>query len=262
MNANAEMKKEAEYALGTLGFAEALDTLLAATTDADKGVQLGAAVALASINRADGDTARIREAMIKVYNAQEKIQRMQVLRAIQHLYDPGTLPFLLGVAKAPEEELPDIRVIAANAHALLANKAEAQALKSLIAADNSPYKATFEQQNNPLIAAADECNVDIACWAKKLDAKDENVARKATYMLGRLGRGNAEAIAALVKKLDDQRELVRGDALSALDFIAVKGSPEAVQKIDQVRKAEEGRAIWNHVKDRALSTQARLAARK
>lgn len=262
MNAVAEMKKEAAFALGTLGFPEAIDPLLAATTDSDKGVQLGAAVALASINRAESDTARIREAMIKVYNAQDKIQRMQVLRAIQHLYDPGTLPFLLGVARAPEDELPDIRVIAANAYALLANKAEAQVLKSMIAADNSPYKATFEQQNGALIAAAEECDTDISCWAKKLDAKDENVARKATYMLGRLGRGNAEAIGALVKKLDDQRELVRGDALSALDFIAVKGSPEAVQKIDQVRKTEEGRAIWNHVKERALSTQARLAARK
>jgi hypothetical protein len=262
MNAAAEMKKEAEFALGTLGFADAIDPLIAATGDADKGVQLGAVVALASINRADADAARIREATLKVYQGQEKIQRMQVLRAIQHLYDPATLPFLLGVAKAPEEELPDIRVIAANAYALLANKAEAQALKALIAADNSPYKATFEQQNAALLAAAEECNVDIACWATKLDAKDENVARKATYMLARLGRGNGAAIAALTKKLDDQRELVRGDALSAIDFVAVKGAPEAVQKIEQVRKAEEGRAIWNHVKDRALSTQARLAARK
>ena len=65
-----------------------------------------------------------------------------------------------------------------------------------------------------------------------------------------------------IKKIDDPRELVRGDALSAIDFAAVNGSPEAVKKIEQVRKAEEGRAIWNHVKERALSTQARLAARK
>jgi hypothetical protein len=186
---------------------------------------------------------------------------MQVLRAIQHLYDPGTLPFFLATAKAPEEELPDIRVIAANAYALLANKAEASALNALIAADKSPYKATFESQNKALLAAADECDVAVPCWAKQLDNKDDNVARKATYMLGRLGRGNADAIAALVKKLDDTRELVRGDVLSAIDFAAVKGSPEAVKKIEAIRKAEEGRAIWNHVKERALATQARLAAR-
>jgi HEAT repeat protein len=262
MNALAETKKEASFALGTLGFSEAIDPLIAAAGDADKGVALGAAVALASINRADADTGRIRETLLKTYAAQEKIQRMQVLRALQHLYDPGTLPFFLSTAKAPEEELPDIRVIAANAYALLANKAEAAALKALIASDKSPYQATFESQNKALLAAAEACDVAIACWGKKLDDKDENVARKATYMLGRLGRGNAEAIAALVKKLDDPRELVRGDVLSALDFAAVKGSPEAVQKIESIRKAEEGRAIWNHVKERALGTQARLAARK
>ncbi|HEX6242730.1 MAG TPA: hypothetical protein VFZ61_17575, partial [Polyangiales bacterium] len=261
MNAVAETKKEASFALGTLGFAEAIDPLIAATADADKGVQLGAAVALASINRADADTARIRDALLKTYQGQEKIQRMQVLRAIQHLYDPGTLPFFLATAKAPEEELPDIRVIAANAYALLANKAEAGALNALIAADKSPYKATFESQNKALLAAADECDMAVPCWAKQLDHKDENVARKATYMLGRLGRGNPDAISALVKKLDDSRELVRGDVLSAIDFAAVKGSPEAVKKIESIRKAEEGRAIWNHVKERALATQARLAAR-
>jgi hypothetical protein len=261
MNAVAETKKEASFALGTLGFPEAIDALIAAAGDADKGVQLGSAVALASINRADADTARIRDTLLKTYQSQEKIQRMQVLRAIQHLYDPGTLPFFLATAKAPEEELPDIRVIAANAYALLANKAEAGALKSLIDADKSPYKATFESQNKALLAAAEECDLGVACWAKQLDNKDENVARKATYMLGRLGRGSPDAIAALVKKLDDTRELVRGDILSALDFAAVKGSPEAVKKIESIRKAEEGRAIWNHVKERALATQARLAAR-
>lgn len=262
MNPASETKKEAAFALGTLGFPEAIDALIAAAGDADKGVQLGASVALASINRTDGDTTRIRETILKTYQNQEKIQRMQVLRAMQHLYDPGTLPFFLATAKAPEEELPDIRVIAANAYALLANKAEAGPLKAMIAADNSAYKATFESQNKALIAAAEACDVAIACWAKRLDDKDENVARKATYMLGRMGRGNAEAIAALTKKLDDSRELVRGDVFSAIDFVAVKGSPEAVQKIEQVRKAEEGRAIWNHVKERALATQARLAARK
>jgi HEAT repeat protein len=262
MNAASETKKEAAFALGTLGFPEAIDALIAAAADPDKGVGLGASVALASINRADADTARVRDTLLKTYQSQEKMQRMQVLRALQHLYDPGTLPFFLTTAKTPEEELPDIRVIAANAHALLANKAEAAALKALIAADNSPYKATLESQNKPLLAAAEACDVKIECWAQKLDDKDENVARKATYMLGRLGRGKADAIAALVKRLDDPRELVRGDALSALDFVAVNGSPEGVKKIDQVRKAEEGRAIWNHVKERALSTQARLAARK
>jgi len=261
MNAPSEMKKEAEFALGMLGFSESIDPLIATASDADKGVALGAAVALASINRADGDTQRIRETLLKTYEKQDKVQRMQVLRAIQHLYDPGTLPFLMQVAKAPEEELPDIRVIAMNAYAMLANKAEAAPAQAFIAGDSSPYKATFEAQNKALLASATSCDQDLACWTKKLDDKDENVARKATYMLARLGRGKPEAVAALVSKIDDPREFVRGDALSALDYVAIKGSPEGVQKIDQVRRAEEGRSIWNHVKERALSTQARLVGR-
>ncbi len=261
MSAEAEMKKEALYALGVLGFPESIDALIAASQDADKTVQLAAAAALASINRKDGDTARIRDVMTRVYAAQDKIQRMQVLRAMQHLYDPGVLPFLLQVAKTPEDELPDIRVIALNAYALLANKAEAKAAQDFIASDKSPYKPTFEKQNGALLAAAGECDGDLACWTKKLSGKDEELARKAAYMLARVGRGNDQAITALVAQLDHPKEMVRGDVLSALDFAATKGSPAAVKKIEEIRKQEEGRAIWNHIKDRALATQAKLMAR-
>ncbi|MDB4991679.1 MAG: repeat protein [Myxococcaceae bacterium] len=261
MNAAAEMKKEASFALGTLGFSDAIAPLLVAAADPDKGVQLGAAVALASINRSEVETPKIRDALTKVYQNQDKQQRMQVLRAMQHLYDPGLQPFLLTVAKTPEDELPDIRVIAVNAYAMLANKAEAAQLTALIAGDKTEYKGTLESQNNLLLKAASECDVNLDCWTKKLDDKDENVARKATYMLARLGRGKPTVIQALVKKLDHPKELVRGDVLSALDYVAVQGSPEAVAKIDQLRKAEEGRGSWNHIKERALATQAKLAAR-
>lgn len=261
MNAAAEMKKEAEFALGTLGFSESIPPLMAAAADPDKGVQLGAAVALAQINRSDAETPKIREVIVKIYEGQEKVQRMQILRAMQHLYDPGLQPFLLGVAKAPEEELPDIRVIALNAYAMLANKAESATAKAFIAGDKSPYKGTFESQNATLLKVGAECDEAVACWTKKLDDKDENVVRKAAYMLARVGRNKPDVIKALVSKLDHPKELVRGDVLSALDYVAVSGSPEAVAKIEALRKAEEGRGSWSHIKDRALATQAKLAAR-
>jgi HEAT repeat protein len=262
MNAQAEMKKEAIFALGTLGFAESIDPLIAAAADADKGVQLGAAVALAQINRADSDSDRIRNVIVKVYESQEKIQRMQALRAMQHLYDPGAQGFFLKIAKTPEDELPDLRVIALNAYSMLATKAEVAGAKAVIAGSgDSGYKETFEKQNNVLLAAAEECDQDLTCWIKKLDDKNEDVARKAAYMLARLGRGKPEVLTALVNKIDHPKEMVRGDVLSALDFVAVKGSAEGVAKIEQLRKAEEGRASWNHVKERALATQAKLAAR-
>ena len=261
MNAAAETKKEAAFALGVLGFRESIAPLAEATKDSDPSVQLSAAVALASINRSDSDAARIREVMVRVYEQQPKIQRMQLLRAMQHTYDAGMLPFFLKLAKTPEDELPDIRVIAANAYALLANKAEAAGLHEMIAADKSPYKATLNKQNDTLLAAAKACDADVKCWVKKLDDKDEGVARKAAYMLARVGRGKADAISALVGKLGDSREMVRGDVLSALDFAAPNGSPEAVKKIEELKQLEGGRAIWKHVEERALATQARLAAR-
>jgi HEAT repeat protein len=261
MSAEAEMKKEAIYALGVLGFPEAIEPLIVAASDGDKGVQLGAAVALAQINRNDSDVERIRNVLIKVYESQDKIPRMQVLRAMQHTYDGGLQPFFLKVAKTPEDELPDLRVIALNAFSLLANKAEAAQAKALIEGDKSPYKSTFEQQNNALLAAAGNCDQDLNCWIKTLDDKAEDVARKAAYMVARYGRGKPEAVNALVNKLDHPKEMVRGDVLSALDFVAVQGSAEGVAKIEALRKAEEGRAIWNHVKERALATQAKLAAR-
>jgi HEAT repeat protein len=261
MNPVAEMKKEAAYSLGTLGFSEAIAPLVSAASDPDKGVQLAAAVALAQINRTEAETAKIRDVLINAYKNQDKLQRMQVLRAIQHMYDPGLQGFLLATAKAPEEELPDIRVIALNAYAMLANKAEAAQATAAIAADKTPFKGTFESQNDALLAVAGECDEALPCWVKKLDDKDENVARKAAYMLARLGRGDATAIAALTSKIDHPKEMVRGDVLSALDYAAPKGAPAAVDKIEKLRKAEEGRASWNHIKERAIATQAKLVAR-
>ena len=43
--------------------------------------------------------------------------------------------------------------------------------------------------------------------------------------------------------------------------ISIAGPNATQADIEVIRKAEEGRAIWNHVKERALATQARLAAR-
>ena len=261
MTAKGEMAIEASNALGTMGYAAAIAPLIEATKSEDQRVALGAVVAIAQINRTDADTAKIRQAMNAVYQAQPKPQRMQVLRAVQHMYDGGSQGWLLGIAKKRDEELPDIQIIAMNSYALLANKAEAAKAQAAINADSGPYKVTFEKQNNALIAAANECDEDLSCWAKKLAGKDEEVARKAAYMLGRLGRGNATAIDALVGQLDHKKEMVRGDVLSALDFAAVNGSKSGADKIDEIKKKEEGRAIWNHIKPRALATQSKLRQR-
>ena len=50
-------------------------------------------------------------------------------------------------------------------------------------------------------------------------------------------------------------------ALLALDHIAANGSQAGIDKIEELRSQEEGRAIWNQFKPIALPIQARLRAR-
>lgn len=255
---------EATFALGELGMREAIDALVRETQSEDAGRRLSGAIGLVRINRAEEDTTRIRDALKVVYEKADKPIRAQLLVAMQHVVDPDLMPFLLEQAKAPEDELPDIRIIAFRAYAFLANKAEAAAARAVIAAEPSPEDGGFKpalEESAPALAAAEECDQDVACWTRKLGDANPVMVRKAAYMLARYGRGNAEAITSLVQKLDHSNEEVRGDVLYALDHIAVRGSAAAVEKIEKMRQTEEGRAIWNHIKQLAIPTQARLRVR-
>ena len=246
---------------------EALDPLLAEAElqgDDNSGRRLGAAVALVSLHVTPEQRGRIREVLKRVYGQAEKVTRMQLLVAMQHMVDPGLLDFMLAQARQPEDELPDIRVIALKSYSLLANKSEAAAARALIDREPGPEDGGFKQnfqENMPALAAANECDQDVACWIRKLDDRNTMVARKAAYMLARYGRGNAQAITALVGKIGHSNEEVRGDVLYAIDILADRGSPEAVAKIDQLRAQEGGRAIWQHVEQLALTTQSRLRNR-
>lgn len=271
MDVRTITSNESSFALGQLGLREAIQPLLAETQlpanrtgdgpDLNENRRIGAVIALVSINRQDADTAPIREALIRVYNSSEKMRRMQLLVAMQHLMDPGLLPFFLEQARQPEDELPDIRVLALKAYAFLADASEVAGAQRVIDAEpEDGFKRVF-QENTPALQAATACNNNVDCWIRKLDDSNERVARKAAYMLARYGRGNPAVIRALVNKLNHREEEVRGDLLYALDFVATAGSPEAVAKIEELREAEEGRAIWNHIKELALAVQARLRAR-
>ncbi len=269
---------DALYTLGELGFRESTDRLIETTRNEDNMVRLAAAVALPRLNRTAEDTPRIREALMRVFQASDKMTRMQLLRAMQHLNDPEVLPFLLEQARTPEEELPDIRVIALNAYAMLANKQEAIAARAIIAAEpEDGFKQTFVDQNEAALAAADEGDVNVQCWLGKLAARPAPgtrqtaaataaagiVARKAAYMIARLSpRGDAAALRALIAQIDHPEDTVRNDVLYAIDWLAPAGSAEAVAKINSVRRVEEGRAIWNRVKTIAMMTQARLQNRQ
>lgn len=250
---------EATFTLGKLGYREALDPLIEETKSTDEGVRFGAAIALVSINREAGDTARIYATMKTVYDSLKKVMRPQMLVAIRHLYAPDVMPFLLDLAKKPEDELPEIRLHAFGGYAMLANKAESAALKPIIAKEED-WKTQMEQYS-PVLAAAAECDESIDCWIGKLKDKDKVIVRKAANMLARFGRDNAKAIAGLAERLDHPDLEARVEILSALDFIATKGSAVAVERIDHLEATEDGRSIWNNFKREALPIRSRLLLR-
>lgn len=278
--------EEGCFALGQLGLREAIDPMMeqigALTSmtvqealgggEAQRqtyGRALSCTTSLVQINRDESDTPRLRQTLIGVYQRIPEewppeafgASRAQLLAAMMHTYDAGLLDFLYQVS-ADREALPDFRVMALRSYAFLAAQSDLARIQAVIAAE--PEGGGVRQQFDQVAAALDtaqECNEDLNCYIGKLSHRDPMVVRKAAYMVGRLGRGNADALPALIADIDHADTNVRGDVLYAIDWVATTGSAEAVAKIDQVRSAEDGRSSWNQIQSLAMAVRARLQAR-
>ena len=259
---------EASFALGALGFSEALEPLLSEAGSSDTPRKLNAAIALVRIDVPAADEERVRSTLRKVYGELPKgyagiAMRGQLLAAIAHTYDPALMPFIFEQV-VDKKANPELRLIAVQNYALLANKAEAAQLSQAIA--NEPpseaggYREKFEERR-PLLDLASECDTNVDCWVSKASSADNDKARKGAYMLGRYGSGRGKAIDALVGQLGSDDLGVRLSALMALDRIADKGSSAAVSKIDELRTREEGQSVWTRFRVEALPIQARLRSR-
>ena len=261
LNERAIISTEATFTLGKLGFREALEPLMAEAKEADSTRSMSAALALVSIVRKPEDTAPIVEALTRVYNEIEMPQRPQLLVAMRHLYAPELMPFLLKTAKDKVKEMGGdaARLYAFQGYALLGNKNEIAQIKPIFDKDEL-FKAQLGD-HVPLFAAATACDANVECWTGKLKDNDKLVLRKAASMIARYGRGDAKAIHALVQLFAHRDLEVRNEALGAVDAIAVKGSKEAVDKIDELETVEGGRSIWNNFKREALPTRSRLQIR-
>jgi hypothetical protein len=252
-----------------LGFQDALAPIMSEVESEDWHRRVNGALALMRLQVSEGDAAKVRDAVQKVYaSLPSEVEgyraKAQLLAAMGHLYDAGALPFLVNEAKNKELYV-EVRLIAFNTAALLANKAEAQQLRQIIQAEETSadggYRENFAQ-NDPILAKAAECDGSKDCWLKALkESKEKEVLRKAAYMLARYGRGDAAVVAELTERLSHSDVEVRLAAIHALDHTAVKGSSEAVTKIEKLRETEEGRSIWNLFSQEALPIQARLRAR-
>jgi HEAT repeat protein len=259
---------EASFALGALGFSEALEPLLQEAASSDTARKLNAAIALVRIDVPSSQKGRVRAALKKVYGELPKglqgiRMRGQLLAAIAHTYDADMMPFIFEQVTDTKAN-PEVRLIAVQNYALLANKAEAEKLSQAIAAEKPSeaggYREKF-QERAPLLDLAKECDKSVDCWISKASSADANKARKGAYMLGRYASGNDKAIDALVGQLGSADLGVRLSALMATDRIARNGSTAAVAKIDELRTREEGQSVWARFRGEALPIQARLRSR-
>jgi len=263
MDADMLMNSEATFTLGALGFGDAFDTIAEEAASEDVNRRINASIALVRLSLNDAQQARVREILKSTYEAAELQAKPQLLAAMRMTYDAELMPFFL--TQGSDGDLhPEVRIHAVQAYSLLANAREATALRRMIR-DEDPseeggYRENFAQ-NEPSLVLAAECDEDLACWIGKLSDSETDTVKKAGYMVGRYGRGNPEAITALVTILSHADILVRMAAINSLDRIAVDGSQEAVDKIEELRETEEGRSVWTQFSREALPTQARLRNR-
>ncbi len=277
---------EACFSLGQLGYREAMDPMygqiqplldieprdLEGSGEEHREVisrALSCMTSLVQINRQESDTERLRTTLVAVYEhipdgfppEAPDATRAQLLAAMSHTFDAGLLDFLHGIA-ADRAQIPDFRVVGFRSYAYLGNRDDMTRLRAVIAAEpeGGVVRRAFEENSAALDTAA-ECHDNLSCYIGKLSDDSPTVVRKACYMIARYGRGNAEAIAALVEILDHNNTSVRGDALYALDAVATAGSPEGVAEIERIRTTEEGRSSWNQIKEVAMAVRARLGAR-
>ena len=260
---------EASFALGALGFSEALEPLLAEAKSSDTARKLNAAIALVRLRVPPAQSERVRSTLKQAYGSLPKgytgvRMRGQLLAAMAHTYDAELMPFILEQLNDKKAN-PEVRLIAAQNYALLANKSDAAKLAAAIASERPSEAGGYREkfaEHRPLMTLAEECDTAVACWVGKVGAADPNTARKAAYMLGRYGVGSSEAIAALVGQLGSEDLGVRLASLMALDQIAEDGAPDAVVKIDELRIREEGQSVWTVFRVEALPVQARLRSRE
>ena len=276
LTAESLMSAEATFALGMLGFREALEPLLREASSDDAGRKMNAAVALVKLNLQPADIPRVVDVLKSAYNSQPDglagaAAKVQLIAAMRHLYDPQVIDFFLDRARDTDSH-PDVRIQALQSAALLANKSEASRVRQVVSREKSSEDGGYQEKfklNEPMLALADACDENLSCWVEKLkedrgEMEEEQrvlLARKAAAMLGRYGRGSQEAIDALVEELGSDDIHERLSALSALDKIAVEGSQAAIDRIERMRTEEEGRRVWTDFRREALPIQARLRAR-
>jgi HEAT repeat protein len=254
---------EATTTLGMLGFADAFDPLLAETRAEEVDRKLNGCIALTRLTLSDAQHTQVRTVITELYNsfsARQVEMKAQLLATMANTFDPGYLPLFLTTARDSDLH-PVLRETAISSLAKLANAAQTTELRAVIAAD-SDNATRYNEHVGAYLTLATECDTNVSCYVGKLTDTDDKVAEKAAYMIGLLASDNDEAaMNGLAAQLGHATFTVRFAALLALDHIATSGSQAGIDKIEELRTQEDGRAIWMQFKGIALPIQARLRAR-
>jgi HEAT repeat protein len=253
--------------LGALGFAQALEPLLAESRSGDSIRRMNAALALIRLDVSPAIRLQVRDAVLAVYKSmpatpQGVTLKTQLIAAMAHMYDAAPMDLFLSEASNRSNHV-DARQMAAQMYAFLADKAEAQKLQAMIDAEPASAQSGYKEQlaeYKPLLDLASKCDRDLSCWKKNLTSNDAITVRKSAYMLGRFG--NASSVDSLVEVLDNPDLSARLAVLMAIDHLATTGSPAAVQKLEDMQDREEGRTTWVRFRDHALPVHARLISRQ
>ena len=101
--------------------------------------------------------------------------------------------------------------------------------------------------------AAAECKGDAACWAKKLDDKNEGVRERAAYEVGR--SGNAALIGELMKRLTDKNLDTRLAIIQGADWLvhdskdAMKEAQKSLPDLEKQLADEKGKTEFVKVNE-------------
>lgn len=170
------------------------------------------------------------------------------VRALVNLGGRDALPALL---KAAETGDYFARIVAAEGVANLGDAREKPALQKWVDAevkrttdecaklgyqgcDDAPALAKKHQAAfaalMPRLDAGQACGQDAACWAGKLQEKDNGVVARAALELGRQGAGAAPHVEALAAHLAIRNATTRAAVVQATTWV-VGASPEAARKL-------------------------------
>ncbi len=258
------VQQEASYALGQLGYPEALDSLLGLVKSGSSQGRLAAALALVRLNLTADRDALVMKALRYAYEKSSDKHRPQLLEAVKYTYGAGDSMSFLGKLVSNKKASAPLRVMAMSHYALLATKSAVPPIMKVVAAEApvsaGGYRENFEA-TMPVLDVAKRCDEDLGCYKDTLKSKQVLEVRKAIVMLARLGQGKAEVCDALVPLLGHPDFGVRREAAKAIDYAASQGSPKALALLESLARDEEGKAVWKRFRGTAMLLEQRLLLR-